>query len=44
MLHSAKHEFITCKISKDPEDGSISISLVNNSVDYKAMQYPRVWS
>lgn len=38
------NNYVTAKISKDPETGFIKHELVDNTVDVKAATYPKVWS
>ena len=38
------NNYITAKISKDPETGFVKHELTDNTVDTKAITYPKVWS
>lgn len=44
VITSDINNFITAKISKDKDTGAIKTSLVDNTVDVKAIKYPKVWS
>lgn len=44
VITSDINNFITAKISKDKDTGFTKTSLVDNTVDVKAMKYPKVWS
>lgn len=38
------NNYITAKVSKDPETGFTKHELIDNTVDTKAITYPKVWS
>lgn len=38
------NNYVTAKVSKDPETGFIKHELTDNTVDVKAATYPKVWS
>ena len=44
VITSDVNNFVTAKISRDRETNQTSMSLVDNGVDVKALNYPRVWS
>lgn len=44
VITSDINNFITAKISKDKQTGFTKTSLVDNTVDIKAIKYPMVWS
>lgn len=44
VITSDINNFITAKISKDRNTGFTKASLVDNTVDIKAIKYPKVWS
>jgi len=44
VITSDVNNFVTAKISRDRETNQISMSLVDNGVDVKALNYPGVWS
>lgn len=44
VITSDINNFITAKISKDKDTKFTKMSLVDNTVDVKAMKYPKVWS
>lgn len=44
VITSDINNFITAKISKDKDTGFTKASLVDNTVDIKAIKYPKVWS
>ena len=44
VLTSDINKYKTVKISEDKESGFISYSLIDNTVDTKALAYPKVWS
>lgn len=44
VITSDINNFITAKISKDKDTKFTKMSLVDNTVDVKAIKYPKVWS
>ena len=44
VITSDVNNFVTAKISRDRETNQTSMNLVDNGVDVKALNYPRVWS
>ena len=44
VITSDVNNFITVKINKDTETSDTVMTLVDNTVDFKASTYPRVWS
>lgn len=44
VITSDVNNFVTAKISRDRETNQVSMSLVDNGVDVKALNYPGVWS
>lgn len=44
VVTSDVNNFVTVKVSRDRDTKEVSMSLVDNSVDIKAMSYPGVWS
>lgn len=44
VITSDINNFITAKITKDKDTGFTKLSLTDNTVDVKAIKYPRVWS
>lgn len=44
VITSDINNFITAKISKDKDTRFTKMSLVDNTVDVKAIKYPKVWS
>lgn len=44
VVTSDVNNFVTVKISRDRDTKRVSMSLVDNGVDVKAMNYPGVWS
>ena len=44
VVTSDVNNFVTVKISRDRDTKQVSMSLVDNGVDIKAMNYPGVWS
>lgn len=44
VITSDINNYVTAKVSADKETGTVSMSLVDNTVDVKAINYPKVWS
>ena len=44
VVTSDVNNFVTIKISRDEDTKAVSMSLVDNSIDVKALNYPSVWS
>lgn len=44
VLTSDINKYKTVKVSEDKESGFVSHSLIDNTVDTKALTYPKVWS
>ena len=44
VITSDVNNFVTAKISRDRQTNQVSMSLVDNGVDVKALGYPRLWS
>ena len=44
VVTSDVNNFVTVKISRDENTKAVSMSLVDNSIDVKALNYPSVWS
>lgn len=44
VVTSDVNNFVTVKVSRDRDTKQVSMSLVDNGVDVKAMNYPGVWS
>ena len=44
VITSDVNNFVTAKISRDRTTKQVSMSIVDNGVDVKALNYPKVWS
>jgi len=44
VITSDINNFVTVKVESQPDSGFTTMRLIDNSVDYKAAKYPRIWS
>ena len=44
VVTSDVNNFVTVKISRDKDTKAVSMSIVDNTVDIKALSYPSIWS